>query len=378
MTDICTTYQLFEFEADDLIYNRFDLIYQENIERFLYEYEGRQYAIDVYCQAPMAKMNIWGKQIPLSVFENAVSDIFNRHSDINCIEIKQARNNYHQLLEKCNDIRVPLPETVDQLLQKVKAKHRTTIKRMKKHLEEEYGKLDLITYKSEIPDEIVNLYFRWKQITYGKDYNMTPREYLKKYYVTDATILKAGNKKIAILFFCQVDKIVYLENLSYNIEVERFSPGYLMYEMFLEELINRKCTSLYLGGGEYIYKRRFGAEESVAYSGIIYRKEVFDDINKYFNIKDIKRIAIYGLGVIGHSFLRISSQLNINILYGIDRKNQIIDELPVYNPADQLEDVDAVIITIKNYDIDIENFLKLKFNNVYYWKDIIEMMIQNK
>lgn len=101
----------------------------------------------------------------------------------------------------------------------------------------EYGNPEVIKFKSDIPDEVVNLYFRWKPATYGKEYKMEPEEYLRNYYVTDGMFLKAGSNDIAILFFCQVDNIVYLENFSYNRDLERFSPGYLIYELFLEELI---------------------------------------------------------------------------------------------------------------------------------------------
>lgn len=369
--------ELFKFEADNLIYNRFDLIYQEDVERFIYDYEDIRYAIDAHYNNSIAEINVWGKSIPLKVFENTITDIFDHHADVRCIEIKKSRNNYHQFLEKSNDIRIPLPETVEQLLQRVRAKHRSAIKRMKKLLGE-YGNLKVIKFKSDIPDEIVNLYFRWKQATYGKDYKMKPKEYLRNYYVTDAMLLKAGNNDIAILFFCQVDNIVYLENLSYNIDMERYSPGYLIYELFLEELIRRKCSSLYLGGGGYLYKKRFGAEESVAYSGVIYRKEVFDDLNTYFMANKIQRIAIYGLGMVGHLFMRISDKINIDILYAIDREIKKNDELLVYSPTDQLEKVDAVIITLKFTNREVEDFLKSKFERVYYWKDIIERVISNK
>lgn len=378
MIDLCIEKnKLIKFEADNLIYNRFDIIYQKNIEHFLYEYGNRIYAIDAYYENFMAKMNIWGKEIPTDVFENAVADIFKHHSDIYCIEIKQARNNYHNLLEGGNDIRIPLPETVDQLLQRVRAKHRTAIKRIKKLLEKEYGRLNVIKYKSDIPDEIVLLYFKWKQITYGKDYNMTPEEYLERYHVTDAMLLKAGGNEVAILFFCQIDNVVYLENFSYNLKMEQFSPGYLIYEMFLEELIYRNCSLLYLGGGNYTYKKRFGAEESVAYSGMIYRKEVFEALNRFFNSNNIKRIAIYGLGVVGRSFLRVADHLAVNVIYGIDSVIKKIDKIPVYAPAEQLEDVDAVIITLKAIDKEVKVFLNSTFNKVYSWKDILEGILYN-
>ena len=140
------------------------------------------------------------------------------------------------MLYQSNDIYISLPETVDALLERVKAKHRYTIKREKRLLSEKYGKLELVVYKKDIPYEVIELYFSWKQVSVGKVCKMEPKEYLKNYYVSDALLLKAGETNVAVLFFCQVEKVVYLENFSYNVEMEKFSPGYLVYEMFLEEL----------------------------------------------------------------------------------------------------------------------------------------------
>lgn len=366
-----------EFEADDMIYNRFDLIYKENVERFLYKFDDELFVIDAHYDNPKAVLNVWGKKFPQDVFEKAIESIFLQHSEIRFIEIKRAGNNYKNLLNECNDIRVLIPETEEQLLQRLRTKHRYTIKRMKRLLEEEFGKLQMILYQSDIPDEIVNQYFIWKQITHGTDYHMLPREYLQKYYVTDGILLKAGGENIGILFFCQVNNTVYLENLSYNTEMEKFSPGYVIYEMFLEELIKRKCSYLYLGGGEYAYKKRFGAEENVAYSGTIYRREVFENINDYFQREGIKKIAIYGLGGIGQAFLKIAGQLNICIAYGIDKEKKQVEGILACSLEDELGKVDAVIITLKFHNKEVEEFLNLRFEKVYYWNDIASGYFKN-
>lgn len=358
------------FEADDMIYNRFDLIYKDNVERFLYEFGDEAFAVDAHYEKSRAVLNVWGKKFPQEVFERAIESIFSQHSEIHYIDIKRAGNDYRNLLNECNDIRVPIPKSEEELLLRLRAKHRYTLKRIKRLLEQEYGKLETILYSADIPSELVDQYFNWKQITHGTDYHMMAEEYLQKYYVTDGILLRAGGRNIAILFFCQVNNTVYLENLSYDTEMEKFSPGYIIYEMFLEELIKRRCSYLYLGGGKYEYKRRFGAEESVAYSGIIYRKEVFNALNIYFERNGVKKIAIYGLGAVGHTFLKIVNLLNVDLVYGIDREEKRIEGLAVYSPEGDLEKVDAVIITLKFHNKEVEELLKLKFEKIYYWHDI--------
>lgn len=359
------------FEADDLIYNRFDLIYKENVERHVYESGEQKYVIYVHHENGKAQFNIWGKLLPQPLFEHVVDDVFRRHPETRSIEIKSAKNNYDNLLNEGNDIMIFLPETVELLLDKIRAKSRYTLKRQKRLCAKEYGELETAIYHLDIPDEAVRLFFGWKQMTQGTDYHMSPEEYLRKYHVTDCILLKAGGRGIGILFFCQVNHTVYLENLSYDMELEKFSPGYLVYEELLEELVKRKCTYLYLGGGDYAYKKRFGAKETLAYSGIIYRKEVYEGLNRYFKERGIGRIAIYGLGAQGRDFLKIVSRLNVELLYGIDREEKRIEGLRVFSPSANLEKVDAVIITLKSYNREVEVLLKTMFGKVYYWRDLV-------
>ena len=264
-----------KFDSDNLIYNRFDLIYDnKNVERFSYQEGDNVFGIDAHYEREKASLNVWGKLFPQEFFEQVIDNIFKRHLEIQEVCIQRARNNYKGLLDECNDIRIPLPETETQFQQRMSHKNRYNIKRTKRLLEEQCGKLEFLVYTNEIPEEIVQQYFDMKKITHRTDYHLSPKEYLKKYYVTDALALKAGNIIASILFLCQVGDVVYFENFSYDRDLQKYSPGLLVYEMTIEELIRRKCSYFYLGGGDYAYKRRFGAEESVAYTGIIERKRL--------------------------------------------------------------------------------------------------------
>ncbi len=278
-----------EFDSDNLIYNRFDLIYDKNVEHFNPCLNNKQFSVDVHFEGSRAELNLWGKSFPDQVLNNIVNEIFEQHPEIRKVDINRTNNNYRGLLREDKDVHISLPDSVGELLGRVCAKHRSTIKREKKQLEKAYGSLYIEKYKTEthIPNEVVEKYFEWKKITHGTNYNITPVEYIRKYHVTDALFLKAGITGIAVLFFCQVEDVVYFENSSYNMEAEKFSPGFLIYEMFLEELIHRKCSRVYLGGGEYIYKKRFGARESSVYSGSICR-------NLFYRGR--KNAVIWGLG----------------------------------------------------------------------------------
>lgn len=109
------------------------------------------------------------------------------------------------------------------------------------------------------------------------------------------------------------------------------------------------------------------------------------EMKKYFAEHNIKNIAIYGLGNVGNAFIAASDNLNLNIKYAIDRretgyhvaycenitpKSLNVIKVPVYSPKSKFPPVDAVIITLKDYNEKIKIFLQKYFDVVVYWKDI--------
>ncbi len=150
-----------------------------------------------------------------------------------------------------------------------------------------------------------------------------------------------------------------------------------MYVKFMEELIKRKCRYLYLGGGSYIYKKRFGAEVSLAYSGKIYRKEIVDGIKVFLKKRKINSVAFYGYGACGHLFLQLSKKLLLIVSYGIDKRVTDEEKIKIYSPEDVLPETDAVLITMNNKDSEVERTLAARFGIVYYWNDILEKIIRD-
>lgn len=369
--------KLARFDSDNLIYNRFDLIYMEGNHTISLSDSDTRYCLDIHTEGVMAKLNIWGKPLPQDIFEKAVQHIFtDKH--ICAIELTRCGNPYDNFLEETNDIRVPLPGDFDELMNRVERRDRATIRRKLRWLDERVGDLKIEIYsRDEIPEHIVETYFKWKKETRGTDYKMSPLEYLDRYYVTDAMFIKAGDTEVAVAFFCQTEDVVFFENFSYNIGLGEYSPGLLMYVKLMEELIRRKCRYLYLGGGSYVYKKRFGAEASRAYSGIIYRKEIIDGVNAFFKEKKVDSAAFYGYGVCGHSFLRLSKNLALTVRYGIDRKAMDAAEIKVYTPEDELPETDAVLITLNNKDKGVETYLAARFEKVCYWNDVMDEIIMD-
>lgn len=266
------------FDSDDLIYNRFDLIYQgRDIERFEYATEEGIFTINVHCRGNRATFDVWGKKFPEEVFLQAVCDMFDRHPEIDFLDIKRAGNQFLDVLEAQKDIRIQLPGSVEQLIGRLRKKSRATIRRNSRRLSEMYGDLRLELYHDRVSKEAVDQYFLWKKHSHNTEYNMSPEKYIKNYFVTDTLLLKAGTTNAAVLFLCHIGRIAYLENLAYNCALSRFSPGLLVYIRALEELIKRGCSYFYLGGGDYGYKTRFDAEVRTVYSGSIQRKDIIHE-----------------------------------------------------------------------------------------------------
>lgn len=359
-----------KFDADDLIYNRFDLLYPNDNSRFACVYREKNYYIDMHAEGSKAFLNVWGKTYPREVFEDVIGKVFERR-DICSIDIQRGGNNYREFLQTTNDMRILLPDTVEELADRMRAKHRSSIRRMERELEKE-GAVSLAVYSEKIPDDVVEQYFQWKMVTHQTDYHMTPREYISRYYVTDAMVLRAGSRMAAVIFFCQVGKIVYFENFSYDTDFKKYSPGLLVYKALLEELIKRGCRYLYLGGGDYDYKRRFGAEEYEAYSGTIYRPEVIEEMNAFCRREGLEKAAFYGYGVCGHAFLQLESKLDISVVYGIDRCEQSHAKVNFFLPEETWPDADGVFITLNTRNREVEELLKSRFLKVYYWNEVVD------
>lgn len=365
------------YDTDNLIYNRFDLIHNGQYYNISYEYERNVYEIQVHIENGIAELNVWGKLFPQEIFDKLVHDIFVNKA-VYAIHIVRGGNNYQDMLETTNDIRISLPIRIDDLMGRVERRDRATIRRKLRWLDERIGILKMMVYeKQEIPKDIVETYFKWKYETHKTEYGLTPDDYLEKYYVTDAMLMKAGNIDVAVAFFCQVDDIVFFENFSYNSQLKKYSPGLLMYVKLMEELMHRKCRYLYLGGGGYIYKKRFGAESFTAYSGMIYRQEIVGLINNFFTHRSIRKVAFYGYGVCGHSFYQLSKNLDIDVVYGIDRNSEEGNEIPIYSPENELPRVDAVLITLNNDNEEVEELLNKEFDNVIYWNNILNQIISS-
>lgn len=163
-----------------------------------------------------------------------------------------------------------------KLLERGTSKSRYNLRRSLRLLEEEHGNVQVSEIacdeNMENASEYMDVFFLWKQNTHNRDYKKSGKEYISSRGVTHMYMMWAGETKCAVALTNEAMNRCSLVNISYNMDLSRFSPGMLLYEKVIERLIDKHKTFLYLGGGEkYDYKKKYGAIREETYTGWIYR-----------------------------------------------------------------------------------------------------------
>jgi len=224
----------------------------------------------VHISESFAELGSWMTFISSCEFEEISHYIFSNYTNVDYVSFFNTisdkvfipRNHYH----------IVLPSSYNDLIKRLSSKSRNTMNRKRKKVELEYGNIYMIEYENEeIPDDVICAYFKMKEETHHIDYNMSSAEYIKKYHVSNVYILHFGEKVAAMILTCEQCPIVYLENLTYDMEFSKYSPGFMAYDMVLERLIEKGKSSIYLGGGDYGYKKMYNSIETIVTDGKIYR-----------------------------------------------------------------------------------------------------------
>lgn len=85
------------------------------------------------------------------------------------------------------------------------------------------------------------------------------------------------------------------------------------------------------------------------------------NVGEYLLNKGYKYVAIYGISHIGVSLIQELNGYNIKVEYAIDKnKDNLCMNINTFSPDDDLDEVDAIIVTALDHFIEIERMLKLK------------------
>ena len=86
-------------------------------------------------------------------------------------------------------------------------------------------------------------------------------------------------------------------------------------------------------------------------------------LESYFRKNGYKKIAIYGMSYVGGTLLDELKETEIEVAYGIDKNvDCIYSDIHIFDPGDNLDDVDAVVVTPIFFMDEIEEMLSVKMN----------------
>lgn len=84
------------------------------------------------------------------------------------------------------------------------------------------------------------------------------------------------------------------------------------------------------------------------------------DLSSYFRQHGYNKIAVYGMSYAGETLVNELRGSDIEIAYGIDRKEEVFSYIDVITLDDPLPEVDAVVVTAITFFDEIEESLKGK------------------
>ncbi len=252
------------------IYNRFDL-WEPRPNYVILEIEGFETYLEVLLNDRCASLGCWMLPVDNDLF-NAVSKfVFKKYKNIKHID---GTHNLCKIRRSSpyNHYSVILPKNEEEIDEKTSPHHLKSFRRNVKRLTAAYGEMSFRKLKIEdIPNDASEFYFSEKLFSMNRNYSMTMPDYAKKYHVTHCYLLSFGTTLAAIYLSCEQTKIPYIENLAFNHELEKYSVGTIGYRSFLVRLGQGGFDVLYLGGGAYQYKARFGGSLVTTYQCIKFR-----------------------------------------------------------------------------------------------------------
>ncbi len=279
----------------NFIYNRFDL-FCKNYIVLLAEHNQERHIIEARIFDNYAELGIWKMHISNELLKEISNYIFQHYSNIEYTRFFFCDT--EGAYKKVKHFSIDFPDSTESFLQRRSSKSRHRLNKQRHQAEREIGAISYREFRKEdCPAEIVENYNLWKDKSHhiGKidDDNL----YFQRFHVSDIYALFFGNNIAAIMFSCEQCPIAYLENFSFDIRYSRYSPGQQIYEYVMSRLIEKKFKRVFLAGGDYDYKRKYGSIEEDLYDGFIFRNKfcqlkynIIDYYNKhlFWKVKKIK------------------------------------------------------------------------------------------
>ena len=261
-----------EMNFDDFIYNRFDKQGVNKFDVITIDTDGIESNIQVHLNDTEAIVGCWLIQFDKCIYRKISKLIFHKYKPIKTIYFPfifkrigfgTKKVHYDLFLEK------------DLIVNTTKRKHVRDMQKQRTILTEAFGEEKLSIFSSpDCPNEIMDFYFQNKFENMKIQYSLNKEEYFKKYNVSHIYALYYGERLVSVLLSCEQCFKVFLENLTYDKELSKNSPGKLIYVSYLNCLIEKGFKHLYLGGGDYEYKRYFGSTKQELFNCVTKRNKI--------------------------------------------------------------------------------------------------------
>lgn len=277
----------YEKVTTNFIYNRFDLFCPaEQFEIVRISNNQKSIIIEYKISGETVELGIWLVPITREEMKSLLFFINRNYPSVKTVSYRNGMISYGQY-KKHNHFRIEFPETVEELENRLSHKSLVKLNKRIKKAESELGKFTFIEYdKEDIPDEIVNTFFKYKYEIYNREYHMTPKQYLDKYHVSNCYVLKINDIIGALRFSCEQCPIVNGENFSYKPDLRQYALGRIIFHYHLKRMVEKKHPAMFLSGGNYEYKTHYGSIEEFVYDGTIdLTKEDFSHFKISYRIK---------------------------------------------------------------------------------------------
>ncbi len=287
-----------KFVEPNIKWNRCDIQFGRDFELLKVNYEETEKYIAFYQKGKNVQLGVYMVEIPQYVFDEVINFLVKIkkacviHIDQSLNYKKGVKSGIHWLLN--------LPDIWEEYNNIFSSKTRYNRRYYKKKLEENYNCEWKYFPKQEIDENFMKAFYALKSQKKEIYYDTDAKGFLGDYYgITDAYALYIDGKMQSVILYSIIDsKVAYCENLAYDLSLSKYNAGNILFYYSIEKLIEKGIKKLYLGGGDYEYKRNSKAIETKTYHGNIFLLKFWQKIFYCFyeRIPD-KRITLIILGI---------------------------------------------------------------------------------
>lgn len=253
----------------NVCWNRFDLRYGNDFDLWLIN--GAYVAS--YLDGFAINVSLYLRKMDKNTFNEFAKYLFEFYSNAKELVVLHT---YTEIdgIEPAVHWHVDLPENIEKFNSTLSHRVRYNTKWYPKKIRENIGEYTIKYMNArDCPDDVVLTYFKWKKQTHGTNYGLTPKQYLQKFCVTGVYVMETESEMLAIGFISEIGENVFFENFSYNQKYAKYSPGMVLYNYLISDLISRGKKKLYLLGGNLEYKKHFNGVATMTRSGMVYREQ---------------------------------------------------------------------------------------------------------